>query len=517
MGNSITNPNTGYIDTNTNTSRGILGEHITDWAKEEYSMDPTDPDFNGTLLKRACCTGQKKIPIALPGFDRQKIGFSTFASYVDFTNKTCTFGQDDYKKPDGKNSAASCKPFYKKMCEKVYDSRKNHFSSYNKAYGKFPDSDIKYIKNNENAFVDCNCENSLYVKEFNNLKDKIKKGTKSDLSSDADLTGIGENPAYLAQNADSRCKSNVTKDNETKSWYEQYLKEDGFCLNIIAADEVKASDGGKINLEQSCNLKSGVGTKVKSEAQIAFEEAETARKIKLAKLEQDKIDQLEKEALSKQEGILNASKKETQETLKKSILNDSLKQLNKYCNSNTWDVNIVSNSFDECLNNIVSNDKLKLGVTNKVINYNQTDKKCNVGRDVGTVENKTNSTCYVLGDNIDKVKKEQEAIEKKIKEDAVKEAKETAKKEAEKKVQIQKIQEEQKSSTYTTIIIAVCAILIICGSIYYFMFYKSDSVVSDTSSEISGDTATSDTGSSDTGSSDTATSDTATGNTATSD
>ncbi len=279
--------------------KSILADTINDWAKHTYhdgmnyennmhwGTTGTNPKYDDLLMKRACCTGQTSMNIALPNAVISKegnvIGISTvkpeepailrnstgniiggytlannfdyrdpyialkvtmFDSSFDLTTK-CYFENHNLyavKTTDsgGFTVTPSCTALYrgeshsKGLCEHVEHDRAKVYSTDTQiAYGPFLDD-------MNNVYPDCNCENSLLRGENRNIKLVDKASGRPIYNSDDEM---------LAQFFDKRCYSLGPAGFKPRNAIPQNL-----CINIDQTQNVSADAKSTINKNQTCNL-----------------------------------------------------------------------------------------------------------------------------------------------------------------------------------------------------------------------------------------------------------------------
>lgn len=277
----------------------ILADKINDWAKHTYhdglnyenhmlyETIGTNPKYDDLLMKRACCTGQTSMNIALPNAvisnEGKVIGISTvqpenpailrnssgniiggntlannfnyrdsyiplkvniFDSSFDLTTQ-CYFENSNLyavKTTDtgGFNVTPACKALYrgeahnKGLCEHVeHDRAKVYTTDTQIAYGP-------YLDDNSNVYPDCNCENSLLRGENRNLKLVDKSSGRPVYNADDEM---------LAQFFDKRCFSLGPAGFKPWNAIPQNL-----CININQTQNISADTKSTINQNQTCNL-----------------------------------------------------------------------------------------------------------------------------------------------------------------------------------------------------------------------------------------------------------------------
>ena len=283
--------------------KSILGDTINEWAKHKYhdgmnyennmiyGSTGINPKYDDLLMKRACCTGQTSMNIALPNAvlseEGDVIGISTvipdepailtvpdgtgdrmivggkhlshnvdyrqpyipikiklFDSSFDLTSKCMFEGNNLYsiKTTDtgGFQVTPSCTALYKGeahnkgFCEHVeHDRAKRYTTDTQIAYGPFLDD-------RSNVYADCNCENSLLRGENRNI-------ALVDNNSGRPMYNV--NDEILAQFFDKRCFSIGTAGFKPLNAVPQNL-----CINIDQTKNMSADAKSTINKSQTCNL-----------------------------------------------------------------------------------------------------------------------------------------------------------------------------------------------------------------------------------------------------------------------
>ena len=267
MGNIISTDN-GTLDTSTD-----LGKFIRDYALNDYALDARqveDPttflDVNKRILKpiaknilkkRACCTGQLKMPIPLPAIDPATfmlesvtVDIPIFERDGDITEQSCTLpyrpGENrNYKYTTNDTSYIqskddSCVELYEQqLCPSVRNVRnKNYTSRFDKLYGPYDDTALGTFKK-KNAFKDCNCENSFY-----------KHLSATELSS-LNVSQPRVSTDTMAQTLDIRC--NILP---LEAWKKTDSRMKNLCVNSISTGNISAKDQANLSLNQSCSTNS---------------------------------------------------------------------------------------------------------------------------------------------------------------------------------------------------------------------------------------------------------------------
>jgi len=247
MGNSIIIPNQIVNE----KKDGTLSDFINQWALENYTYhQQNNPMYKELLKKRACCLNQPIIPISLPYttidntktvdktiIEYKNIPIIVFANTDDITTDNCKgkfLEKDIYRtymhqmtNEGFVKSQDRCTDLYPDFCAKIKDDRSKVYDDIVlKLYGSLEDTN--------NAFIDCNCENSFY--------NKIKIETNQVSS---EISGIA-----LAQTIDTRCSSNLSK-----TYQEAINKITSLCFNKIELnnDIIESINKGEINIIQNCS------------------------------------------------------------------------------------------------------------------------------------------------------------------------------------------------------------------------------------------------------------------------
>ena len=239
-----------------NIKTSILGKYVKDFMINKYEYKPGEI-FTNLLKKRACCRNTTEVPIAIPSVDSVTkkiypsiINIKIFEKKTDITDNACTFENSSKYRPEnpdkGKNWIAgnTCKNFYGKFCNNVYDNRKASYTNiFDYATGPFPDDPVVNPPNLAdlnvgNQYLDCNCLNSVYVRS----PDKFE-------------TSIPLLPDEMAQNKDTRCANNPPDGAFINKWSQ---KENlTFCVNSVnITGGVVATNASSIGISQSCNASS---------------------------------------------------------------------------------------------------------------------------------------------------------------------------------------------------------------------------------------------------------------------
>jgi hypothetical protein len=233
-----------------------IGDLINDWAINEYDAGLSyNKNINKTkqlLKKRACCTRQTEMNIALPTIDLTKDGVNSFSNNytkikikifkddIDLSNN-CKIDNDDYKLHDnfghgGYDATIACETLYEGdgfnqgLCNAIKEDRSKQSSDeYTIAYG-FPFN--KDPNNILNVYKDCNCLNSIY---------------RNNITIDSTTDGRLElNPDNIVQQFDVKCSS------VSDSAYKKTdITNERLCINQINTENITATQKGIININQS--------------------------------------------------------------------------------------------------------------------------------------------------------------------------------------------------------------------------------------------------------------------------
>lgn len=246
MGNVISDP-LGIIKEDT-----ILSTYIIDWALNNYPPNNTNqPLMSQALKKRACCTRQEKIPIALPGIDKNNkiqqyaVQIPVFDTQSNINASTCKlpysgknladFSYDSVEDNFVLSGKQTCQDFYHTLCPDVVKKRSNYPSSVAKSYGPNPDHGTTSEYQQVNAYLDCNCENSFY--KLNAKKVSAAGGSSNNVS-----------PDQMAQTLDARCNYQPVKTFKVNKQVVTSL-----CINSIQTGDISASDQASLGMNQSCS------------------------------------------------------------------------------------------------------------------------------------------------------------------------------------------------------------------------------------------------------------------------
>ncbi len=254
MGNLVSSP-TGDLNNNE------LSKQIAYWANNYYNEGNKLELFNKLLRKRACCTGQKEVSIpllawneGLTQWDYSSIKIPVFNSQSDITEENCKFERTVannntsnalyYFSKDSTNfvlSREKCSTLYTPFCNQVYNENRYSYGNQKGYYGIYFDdvnSDNTSGINLQNAYIDCNCENSILKKDAIKLMEKSESGT---------VTNVIDS-TVAAQNLDNRCGAYFDKTYKTINARKEML-----CVNSVTiAGDVDISDAAAFQTDQKC-------------------------------------------------------------------------------------------------------------------------------------------------------------------------------------------------------------------------------------------------------------------------
>jgi len=264
---NLLNTSTNTINTNSDT---ILGDYIYSWALNHYSINSISPNsgdplyYTDQLKKRACCTKSSSVSIGLPGLsslnadnihntspnllllDQYRVTIPIFPEpmlpeYCKNLQSNYGIKSPSFLRQDNillENATSDCQNFYGNFCQEVRKNRKTYSNIFvDQLYGPNSDPTIVALTKPQNAYIDCNCENSFI---------KILDG----------YVPPGTTPNTGAQMIDNRCANNVGG----KSWVvsDQRIKE--LCISNMQIGSISATDRAKINITQICELNGNTNT-----------------------------------------------------------------------------------------------------------------------------------------------------------------------------------------------------------------------------------------------------------------
>jgi len=290
MGNIVSDPNDYNLYAGTE-----LKKVIEKWAVNKYDaglswgkidIHGTPIKINNLLKKRACCTRQKIMNIALPTVDLNvygpnsiKDGYTVFKVRVfednDFKDpKTCLF--IDESLPNDKslvsyyqdtligNAGANpkCKSLYERggvnlaLCEKIKAERISNYGGRpaQSAYGYYA-TNTKVLKDNSldsyNNYTDCNCQNSI-------LRDiRLPKLLGFDNLNSLE-TFVQSNDAYC-----SKCGGEGT------CFISSLQRVNSLCINISEVQNALIENASNLQNIQTCSLQNTVGDSTYTDPALA--------------------------------------------------------------------------------------------------------------------------------------------------------------------------------------------------------------------------------------------------------
>lgn len=235
----------------------VLGDIINHWAINDYDagLGKVNSEIKQLLKKRACCTRQTDMKIALPTIDLTKDAPASFSN--NYTNiKIKIFENDeelqnncnindvdyiddnDYKLPDnfasgGASATRACQTLYEGdgqyiigLCDSIKEDRANQSDDKTIiAYGQYQDDRL-------NVYEDCNCLNSLLRTQLN-----IHSSTDGALEL---------SPDEIVQQFDKRCTFIHDAAYKIKDITSQQL-----CINQVITGNMTAEEKGVININQN--------------------------------------------------------------------------------------------------------------------------------------------------------------------------------------------------------------------------------------------------------------------------
>jgi hypothetical protein len=232
-----------------------LGNFITNWALNDYTPDKTNPSqasLKYSLKKRACCTNQDKMPIALPDTDNLKPGkmiltsilIPIFADPKDITTAACTMkmtadtdGSYKYTESTGGiviSTSSACENIYSALCPILKRDRAAvGDTEIQQLYSINSDTASGGKPSIVNPFVDCNCENSWYRMQ-------------------TPLTLQNADPVMLSHNLDTRCAGSFSKTYKPTNKGGKTL-----CFNSVSVGgNMTAQEQADLRINQSCSASS---------------------------------------------------------------------------------------------------------------------------------------------------------------------------------------------------------------------------------------------------------------------
>ncbi len=276
MGNIVSDPNDNQLIANTR-----IRDLITDWAKNDYdaglSWRRTNIDgstaikLKNILQKRACCTRQAVMTIALPIIDLNSIGSNLIKpgytpikirvfedSEFNTNPNTCKFYVQNSPNEQNKvsylqnftaqnlNDVAVCSALYQSgsvnlgLCKKIKDENKQLYADPSQqSYGYYA-TDRNVISDNSldsyNNYTDCNCENSI-------LRDITLPAING-------LTNLNHKEVFV-QSADNYC---TTCSTNGRCYVYAKLVTNSVCINIADIKDTIAENSSSITNIQKCSV-----------------------------------------------------------------------------------------------------------------------------------------------------------------------------------------------------------------------------------------------------------------------
>jgi hypothetical protein len=269
MGNIISDSN-NYITQNTE-----LKKLIENWALNDYdaglNYNKTGTPIKNLLRKRACCTRNPTMTIALPNIDLThskliKEGYTPIKINVfnqsqlaslDIYSPLCKFPNENKSETGsfsyyqgilskGTYVNNACSAIYMdgttdlNLCKKIKNENKSIYSKTSQqAYGYYAEQPNNLT--NYNNYYDCTCKNSIL----------------QDLDLNVFETNVN-NKEMIVQNNDSYCK---TCSNGGRCFIETNQNAENICINMANVERLTAQGGSSINNVQNCSISgSGSGT-----------------------------------------------------------------------------------------------------------------------------------------------------------------------------------------------------------------------------------------------------------------
>ena len=246
MGNTLSDTGTLKKDT-------IFANYVRDWALNDYNPNPKANAKNlykYSLKKRACCTGQKEIQISLPDVDiltneikLTSIGVPVFEKDADINDQNCSIiskdsgDKEQFKFTEKKSGLVlanniACSRFYGQLCPNIINDRiKPDLTKSQKYYSVYGDKIDGENYTGLNPYIDCNCENSFFIK-------------------DRDLFEVDQyDTETIAQSNDIRCSGPSEKTFKLTD-----KKVQNICINMARVGSVSQADQSHLNLNQNCSI-----------------------------------------------------------------------------------------------------------------------------------------------------------------------------------------------------------------------------------------------------------------------
>jgi hypothetical protein len=251
----------------------LKGDPVTKFDPYRFmGYTDRDPQLNYYFRKRACCSNNRPVSFTLPtivsGSKKIEDGkevtlykpdingnevkattlrFKVFTDQEYAQGDVCKLDDMNYKKTSASEINPQCDSFYDAFCASVHEKRTashpQKSESLERSYGLYNGNDVRDPIINPtmsfNEFEDCNCQNSIFIKEpeFKSLKDTNGNA----------LLDKNETP----QLADNNCKSNV---NDQKSYVKSKQNDRPVCINIRSVDIVSLGPGALMTSNQTCNI-----------------------------------------------------------------------------------------------------------------------------------------------------------------------------------------------------------------------------------------------------------------------
>jgi hypothetical protein len=250
-----------------------LADIINEWALNDYDdglkfNKKNSPKLWDKLLqKRACCTNQSNMILSFPYLIKDNsnniIGVANVNSTSPYTplafetTSDCKFPIDNSSnelsyKIDTKDNGSfiwpnnTCSTLYegtsqitsniKGLCDHVKEDRQKNYKLPNQiAYGPYKNDD------NDNAYTDCNCKNSILRKYAGNIKIDVYNETTGSIAPNL-------SDDLIVQYLDGRCM-NIQSYNKK---YERNIQN--LCIGSYNITNNALSDGAYINTGFQCNI-----------------------------------------------------------------------------------------------------------------------------------------------------------------------------------------------------------------------------------------------------------------------
>ena len=307
MGNTLSDTGTLKKDT-------ILANYVREWALNDYNPNPKANAKNlykYSLKKRACCTGQKEIQISLPDVDiltneikLTSIGVPVFENDADINEQNCSIiskdsgDKEQFKFTERKSGLVlanniACSRFYGQLCPNIINDRiKPDLTKSQKYYSVYGDKIDGENYTGLNPYIDCNCENSFFIK-------------------DRDLFEVDQyDTETIAQSNDIRCSGPSEKTFKLTD-----KKVQNICINMARVGSVSQADQSHLNLNQNCSIGNSPMMREQEKKKKEEEEKKKKEEEKKKKEEEEKKKKEEEDRKKKEEE--DRKKKEEEEKKKK--------------------------------------------------------------------------------------------------------------------------------------------------------------------------------------------------------